>query len=102
MNKRPNSYKSLVRMRIRMTLTLFVILFALLTINLILMSTADHLGARPISEGSPISVSLLVCACSIVFGAITSMLYVYWATSKLDPLVEQARSDLEAEPGEAQ
>jgi len=87
----------LIRVRARMTLIISIIIIILLTINMLLMSSLAHIGAKPLFPGTNITIVLMYSLFVIIAGAFISGFYVWWANNVLDPLAKKARQGLISE-----
>ena len=92
---RPTAFKTLLRARGRATLFCFFILLALLTANLLLLSTFSDLGSQPLIAGTPITIAVAASAVTILLGALITIAYIVWANLKLDQLTKLAIAELD-------
>ena len=92
---RPAAFKALLRARGRATLICFFILLALLTANLLLLSTFSDVGSQPLVADTPITIAVAVAAATILLGALITIAYIVWANFKLDRLTELAIAELD-------
>ncbi len=91
------AFKKLVKKRARMVWSLSAFTALVLAGNLYLMSSGAELGSRTLSENGVLTIALAYSIGVIFIGAFTAGFYVWWANTKLDPLMEQTKRDFLSE-----
>ena len=89
-----SSLKQLNQARAKMTVAISVVVFLLLTLNMLLMSSWADFGANPLYEGTHVTVALAYSIFVIFAGALISAFYIWWANSVLDKLVMQVKEEI--------
>jgi len=89
------SYKKLVNCRAKMIWSLSVFLVLILFGNLFLMSVGSDIGNATLREDGVITVLVAYSAFVISTGALSAAFYVWWANTKLDPLIRDVLHDIE-------
>ncbi len=91
--------EQLIKLRMGVTTLLCCTLMLLLAFNLLLLSSWSDLGAKPVFEGSVVSLCLATIIGSIIFAALIGVGYIIWANRVLDTIVAQAKAECEKERG---
>lgn len=93
-NSRRPEVHALVKARAKMVSILTVILLVLLTFNLMLLSSLSKLGALPVTDAAPITLSLVTSIFVIFVSVFITLFYIIWANTYLDKLTIKARAAL--------
>ncbi|MEE9272729.1 MAG: DUF485 domain-containing protein [Robiginitomaculum sp.] len=88
-------FQQLVRKRARVIWPLSIFLVMALAGNLYLMSSGADIGSKTVSQGGTVTVAIVYSLFLVLLGAIISGFYVWWANTKLDPLMHQVREQAE-------
>ncbi|MBL4871397.1 MAG: DUF485 domain-containing protein [Robiginitomaculum sp.] len=92
-------FHRLVQMRARVIWPLSTFLVMALAGNLYLMSSGAALGSTTVFKGGTITIAIVYSICLVFFGAFIAGFYVWWANTKLDPLMKQVREQAEKSGG---